>query len=480
MPYKDLLHFISTLEERGQLKRIKTEVDPELEISEITARVLKAGGPALLFEKVKGSDIPVFINCFGTLDRVCLALEVPNLDALEKRWQEVIEADLPSSLWEKLKFLWKLKGWADFLPRPARSGPCKEVIHKEDATLAELPALKCWPQDGGRFLTLPLVFTKDPGIDRQNCGIYRMQIYDAKTAGMHWHPTKGGALHLRKYTELNKPMEVAAVLGADPAITFAAALPLAEGVDEMLMAGFLRQEGVEMVRAETVDLAVPAQAEIVLEGYIQPGESRMEGPFGDHTGYYTPPAPFPVFHLSCLTRRWRPSYQGMIVGRPPQEDHFMGLAMERFLLPLIRLQFPEIKDMHLPWEGAFHNLMIVSIDKRYPGQARKVMHGLWGMLQAAVTKVIVVVEADEEVRDLSTLAFEVLNNIDPERDLEFVMGPVETLDHASRLPMYGSKVGIDATRKWPEEGFFRPWPQKSKMAASVVEAVTRRWKEYGF
>ena len=480
MAYQDLTDFISHLESVGQLKRIKTEVDPELEISEIADRVVKTAGPALLFERVKGSDTQLFINAFGTEERVCSALGISCLDDLGKRFEQLLTSEPPFTNWEKFRFLWKLKDWAGYLPKMVTRARCKEVVLREGFSLGKLPVLKCWPNDGGRFITLPLVFTKDPDTGRQNCGIYRMQVYDHKTTGMHWHPNKGAAQHFRRHQELGKPMEVAVALAADPAVTFAAALPAPEGVDEMMIAGFLRQQAVKMVPAETVGLNVPANAQIVLEGVVDPSQSRREGPFGDHTGYYSLSAQFPVFELQCITHQLNPIYQTTVVGRPPQEDYFLGKAIERAMLPLIRFQFPEIKDIHMPFEGAFHNLLIVAIEKRYPGHARKVIHGLWGLFQAAVTKVIVVVEEDQDIHDLGSLSFEVLNSIDPERDLEFVLGPVDTLDHASRLPMYGSKMGIDATRKWPEEGFTRRWPEKSKMSPHIRELVTNRWKEYGF
>ena len=478
MAYRDLREFISALEGRGDIKRIRAEVDPELEVTEIADRMLREGGPALLFEKVKGHDIPILINAFGSEDRVCLALEVESLKELEKKFELLTNQEMPRGMWEKFRMFLKLKDWAGYLPKTAKDGPCKEVIIKEGASLKDLPILKCWPEDGGRFITLPLVFTKDPGTGRQNCGIYRMQVYDDLTTGMHWHTHKEGNVHMKRYGEMGAKMEVAVALGADPAITFAAALPLPENLDEMVVAGFLRGEGVEMVKAETVDIEVPAHSEIILEGYVDPEEIRMEGPFGDHTGYYTPPAPFPVFHLTCITHRRDPIYHTTIVGRPPKEDNFLGMAMERLLLPLIRWQFPEIKDIHFPFEGIFHNLVIVSIEKRYPGHARKVMHGLWGLGQAMFSKVIVVVE-EEDIRDLGRICWKVLTSIDPQRDFEFVLGPIETLDHASRLPNFGSKVGIDATRKWPEEGFSRPWPKEAVMTQEMADQVTRRWRDYG-
>jgi len=479
MAYRDLRAFIQTLEERGLLKRVTAEVDPILEIAAITDRVSKRGGPALLFENVKGSKIPVLINAFGTEERMNLALGVSSISEIAETLSELLDLKPPESLWEKIKFLPRLKDLASVPPKRVSDGPCKEVILKEEASLESLPILKCWPKDGGRYITFPLVFTKDPETGIRNVGTYRMQVFDGRTTAMHWHAHKGGASHFRKAKRLGKRMEVAVAIGCDPATTFAATLPLPEGVDELLVAGFLRKRPVELVKCETIDLEVPANAEIVLEGYVDPEELRLEGPFGDHTGFYSLPDPYPVFHLTCMTHRRDPIYQTIIVGRPPQEDCWIGGAIERLFLPLMRKQLPEVVDFHMPFEGVFHNLMIVAIDKQYPGHARKVMHAIWGLGQAMFTKVIVVVDRDTDVRDLSQVAWKVLNNIDPERDIEFVLGPVETLDHASRLPLYGSKMGIDGTRKWKEEGFTREWPDEIVMDPEVVKLVEKRWKEYG-
>ncbi|WP_027717761.1 menaquinone biosynthesis decarboxylase [Desulfovirgula thermocuniculi] len=478
MAYKDLRAFLAVLEKRGLLKRISVEVEAELEISEITDRVCKAGGPALLFEKVRGYDIPVLTNTFGSMERMCLALETESLDRLGEELVELFMPEtLPATLWEKIKALPKLAQLASFFPRVVKTGPCKEVIIKDNPSLAELPVLKCWPKDGGPFITLPLVFTKDPVTGRRNVGMYRMQVFDERTTGMHWHIHKGGAEHARRY---EGPMPVAVVIGADPAVVYAATAPLPHGIDEMLLAGFLRKEPVEMVRCETVDLEVPANAEIVLEGYVDPRELRLEGPFGDHTGFYSLPDYYPVFHLTCITRRRHPIYMATVVGRPPMEDAYLGKATERIFLPLIRLQLPEVKDMNMPFEGVFHNCVIVSIKKSYPGQAKKVMCALWGMGLMALTKVIIVVDEKVNVHDLSEVFWQVFNNVDPRRDILIVDGPLDALDHSSPTPHYGSKMGIDATAKGPSEGHPRQWPEEIEMCAEIKELVSRKWSSYGF
>jgi 4-hydroxy-3-polyprenylbenzoate decarboxylase len=479
MAYKDLRHFIKTLEERNLLKRISVEVDPVLEIAEINDRVVKAGGPALLFEKPKGSNFPCVVNLFGSFERMKLALEVQDLDEIGQSMLEFIDFEVPTNLIQKLKQLPKLKRLADFLPKYVKDGPCKDVIIKDEPSLDILPVLKTWPQDGGRFITLPLVFTKDPETGERNCGMYRMQVYDSRTTGMHWHMHKDGARHYRKAEKMGKRLEVAVALGSDPAVIYSATAPLPEGIDEMLLAGFLRQSPVEMVKCETVDLEVPANAEIVIEGYCEPGERRLEGPFGDHTGYYSLPDYFPVFHVTCITHRKGAIYPATIVGKPPMEDCFIAKATERIFLPLIKKQLPEIVDMNLPIEGVFHNLAIVSIDKRYPGHARKVMYALWGMGQMAFTKMIVVVDSWVNVHDLSEVLWRVGNNVDPKRDVVILEGPLDVLEHASALPAFGGKMGIDATKKWPSEGFTRPWPDDIVMSEQIKRLVDERWKEYG-
>jgi len=479
MAYTDLRAFVAALERAGELRRISAEVDPVLEITEIADRVSKGGGPALLFERVKGSTMPVLINAFGSTRRMGLALEVPSLDALAAELQEILDLKPPEGWLGKLKMLPRLQELSSAFPKIVKSGPCKEIVVTDRPSLAELPILQCWPQDAGRYITFPLVFTKDPETGIRNCGTYRMQLFDERTTGMHWHIHKGGAAHHRKAKRRGGRVEVGVAIGADPAVCFAGTLPLPEGVDEMLVAGFLRKQPVELTRCETVDVEVPANAEIVLEGYVDTDELRTEGPFGDHTGFYSLADEYPVFHLTAVTRRRSPLYLTTVVGRPPMEDCYMAAAIEALFMPVLKKQLPEIVDFHMPFVGIFHNLVLVSIDKQYPGHARKVMHALWGLGQAMVTKVIVVVDRGVNVRDYAEVVWKALNHIDPERDIEFVLGPVETLDHASRLPKYGSKMGVDATTKWPEEGFTRPWPDEIVMDPRIKALVDRRWAEYG-
>ncbi len=481
MAYSDLREFIAALEKHGELKRIPFEVDPELEIAAFADRAVKSGGPALLFEKPKGSSIPVFINGFAGLRKMEIALEVDSIEQVARRISEYLEIRTPEGLLDKLKMLPKLAEIGSFFPKIVASGPCKEVVRRKDFSLYEFPILKCWPGDGGRFITLPLVFTRNPETGKRNCGMYRMQVFDERTTGMHWQVHKQGAEHYRRRLQAQGRgrMEVAVAIGADPATMFAATLPLPPDIDEMLMAGFLRGRPVEMVRCETCDLEVPAAAEIVLEGYVELGELRREGPFGDHTGFYSLEDDYPVFHVTCISRRRDPIYSATVVGPPPMEDYYMGKAIERIFLPLMRLQLPEIRDISLPAEGVFHNLMLVSIRKSYPFQARKVMHAIWGMGQAMFTKCIVVVDEDVDVQNPREVAWRALNNIDPERDIEFVLGPVDALDHASRLPGAGSKMGVDATRKWPEEGFTRRWPEALKAPVEVLRRVDELWRKAG-
>jgi len=478
LAYQDLREFIKALEKKRLLQRVKAEVDPKLEITEITDRVCKSGGPALLFENVKGYDMPVLTNAFGSLKRMAMALNTDNLDETGKELLNYLQPpELPNSLMDKLKVLPKLAQISSFLPKKVKSGPCKEVINKENPSLKKLPVLTCWPLDGGPFITLPLVFTKDPETGRRNVGMYRMQVFDERTTGMHWHIHKGAAEHYRKKGE---KMPVAVALGGDPASIYSATAPLPPGIDEMLFAGFLRKEPVEMVPCETVDLEVPARSEIVLEGYVDPVEKRVEGPFGDHTGYYSLADEYPVFHLTCITHRKNPIYPATIVGRPPMEDAYMGKATERIFLPLMQLQLPEIRDINMPPEGVFHNCVIVSIKKTYPGQAQKVMCALWGMGLMMLAKLIIVVDHDVDVQNLSEVMWRVFNNIDPERDTTVVKGPLDALDHSSPLPHYGSKMGIDATRKWPSEGHAREWPEDITMSKEIRDLVDRKWKQYGF
>jgi 4-hydroxy-3-polyprenylbenzoate decarboxylase len=482
MAYADLRDFIRALERENELKRVPFEVDPILEIAEFADRAVKRGGPALLFERPKGSAVPVLINAFASMRRMEIALETASVEDIARRIAEFLEMRMPQGLIDKLKMLPRLAELGAFFPRTVSGGPCKEVIRRDGFSLFDYPILQCWPQDGGRFITFPLVFTRDPESGKRNCGVYRMQVYDDRTTGMHWQTHKHGAEHYRRRLRergKGERMQVAVAIGADPATMYSGILPLPPDLDEMLFAGFLRGKPVEMVPCETCDLEVPANAEIVLEGYVELGELRTEGPFGDHTGFYSLEDDYPVFHVTCITQRRDPIYATTIVGPPPMEDYYMGKAIERIFLPLMRLQLPEIRDISMPAEGIFHNLMLVSIRKSYPGHARKVMHAIWGLGQAMFTKCIVVVDDDVDVQNPREVVWKALNNIDPERDIEFVLGPVDSLDHASRLPNFGSKMGVDATRKWREEGFARPWPDVIRMTPEVKRRVDLLWQRAG-
>jgi len=481
MAYSDLREFIAALEKAGELKRIPFEVDPYLEITEFADRAVKGGGPALLFEKPKGYSVPLLINSLASERRMQIALQVDEFQQIADRISEYLQMQMPQGLLGKLSMLPKLAEMGSFFPKTVSSAPCQEVVLKGDQIdLGRLPVLTCWPQDGGPYITLPMVFTKNPETGKRNCGMYRMQVYDARTTGMHWQAHKQGAEHYRRRFKAGETkMDVAVAIGADPAVMYSAILPLPPDLDEMMIAGFLRKKPVEMVQCLTVDVDVPASAEYVLEGYVEMGERRTEGPFGDHTGYYSLEDEYPVFHLTCLTHRKNPIYATTIVGPPPMEDYYMGKAIERTFLPLMRMQIPEIRDMCLPAEGIFHNLMLVKIRKSYPMQARKVMHAVWGLGQAMFTKCIVVVDEDVDIQNYSEVAWKALNNIDPQRDIEFVTGPIDSLDHASRMINWGSKMGIDATRKWPEEGFTRRWPDVITMSPEIQRKVDDLWKKAG-
>ncbi len=479
MAYKDLREFIELLEKKGLLKRIKTQVSAELEITEIIDRVVKKNGHALLFENVSGSKIPVFANAFGTMERICLALETKELDDIGARIQKLLQFEAPASIWEGIKMLPMVAELSSFPPKHVKSGPCKEVIQKEGFSLDVFPILKCWQGDGGRFITLPLVFTKNPDTGRQNVGMYRMQVYDGKTTGMHWHIHKHGA---RDYADSKNDgkIEVAVAIGADPAIVYSATAPLPDNIDEMMFAGFLRKKNVELIKCETVDLYVPAHSEIVLEGYVDSKERRIEGPFGDHTGYYSLADEFPVFHITCITHRRDPIYHATVVGIPPMEDAYLGKATERIFLPLMKAQLPEIVDINLPVEAVFHNLCIVSIKKRYPGHAKKIMFALWGMGQMMFAKTIIVLDDDVNVQDLREVLWATTTRFDPAKDVTIIdRAPTDTLDHASPLSNLGSKMGIDATRKGVDEGFNREWPEALKMDERVKKKIDGLWRELG-
>jgi len=479
MGYRNLQEFINRLEQAGELVRIKEPVSPHLEITEITDRVCKQGGPALLFEEAAPYGMPVLMNAFGSLKRMRLALEVESLDDIAGELLSFLEAEA-DTLMKKLKLLPKLARLGRMFPKVVSRAPCQEVVYQgEDVDLGQFPVLTCWPGDGGPFITLPVVITLHPETGRRNVGMYRLQVYDARTTGMHWHAHKGGAQHYRVAEARGEPLPVAVALGPDPAVTYAATAPLPEDIDEILFAGFLRGEPVELVPCITQPLAVPAESQIVLEGFVAPRERRREGPFGDHTGYYSLADDYPVLHLTAITRRREAVYPATIVGRPPMEDCFMAKATERIFLPLIQRQLPEIVDLNLPVEGVFHNLAFVSIDKRYPGHARKVMHALWGLGQMMFTKIILVFDKEVDVQDLSQVLWRLGNNVDPKRDTVITEGPVDALDHAAPLPHYGSKMGIDATRKWREEGFTRPWPEVIVMSPEVKDKVDELWPRLG-
>lgn len=482
MAYRNIQEFMKHLETAGELVRIQAQVDPVLEITEIVDRISKQQGPALLFENVKGSKFPILVNAFGSLKRMAWALGVEELDDVAKSVQRLIEIPGGGGGWlDKLKQLPRLMEISRFFPKKVRSAPCQEVVHQGDeVNLNQLPILKCWPQDGGRYITLPLVITKDPETCVQNLGMYRLQIFDEKSTGMHWHIHKDGTRIFQKYKARGEKMEVAVAIGADPATVYASIAPMPPGIDEMIFAGFLRKSPVEVVQAKTVDLLVPAHAEFILEGYVDPEEEfRIEGPFGDHTGYYSLQDEYPVFHVTCITHKVSPVYNATVVGQPPQEDCYFAKATERIFLPLIKMMVSEIVDLNLPFEGVFHNCVIVSIKKEFPGAARKVMHALWGLGQMANSKMIIVVDQDVDVQNLSEVAWKVTNNIDAKRDLVITEGPLDVLDHSSLLPNYGAKLGIDATKKWPEEGHNRVWPDEVVMDHEIKELVTRRWREYG-
>ena len=477
----NLQQFISLLEKNKQLTRISHPVSTHLEIAEIADRIIKKAGPALLFENVKETpSTPVAIGLFGSHERMTLALR-DSPQNIAERIGELIKTQPPETLFGKIQTGMKLLPTIRSLStQTVKSGVCKEVICKgEDVDLNELPALFCWPDDGGKFITLPMVFTHNPNTGKRNVGMYRVQIYDKNTAGMHWQIHKVGAQHHREAQEKQQKIQAAICLGGDPVLPFCAIAPLPEEIDEMMFAGFLRGKPMEMTKCETIDVEVPADCEYVIEGTIDPSESRPEGPFGDHTGYYTPIEDYPVFRVTCITRRKKPVYPATIVGIPPMEDAYLGGAVGTIFKPLVKTQIPELIDMHLPVEACFHNCAIVSIKKRYPNHAYKVMHALWGLGQLMFSKVIIIVDDDVDVHNLSEVLWRVTNNIDPARDVQIVKGPVDSLNHAAPMVGYGSKMGIDATRKWPSEGHTREWPDVVKMDRATAQKVDAMWSKLG-
>ena len=481
MSFKNLKEFISALENAGELKRVEAEVDSYLEITEIADRMSKTHGPALLFEKTRDSNFPLLINAFGSFKRMEMAFNCKSLDDIGTRIESLIKMQPPSGLLEKIKMLLTLKEVADYIPKKVKRAPCQDKIFDSNSDLLDLlPILTCWPSDGGPFITLPIVITKDPETGVQNLGMYRMHKYDRKTTGMHWQYNKDGTRHFDKYKNMGQRMEVAVALGGSPAVTYAASAPLPPDIDELMLAGFLNSGSVETVNGHTVDLYVPAESDFVIEGYVDPDEERIEGPFGDHTGFYSAADMYPVFHVTCITCRNDAVYPATIVGKPPMEDCYMAKATERIFLPVIRMILPEIKDIELPIEGVFHNCALVKIDKKYPAQAKKVINALWGLGQFSSTKFIAVFDKDLDLRDSSTVLWKLLNNVDPGRDLIFSQGPLDALDHSASYANFGGKMGIDATRKTREEGMGREWPEEIVMSDEIKALVDRRWKEYGF
>ncbi len=531
MAFYDLREFIDALESRGMLKRIKTPVDCNLEITEITDRVSKMEGDknvALLFENVKGYDMPVLMNAFGSMERLALAFGVNDIEEIPNELREILR--LPYiSLQNKMDLIHIIptaKRAINF-PKYVKKAPCQEVVITDNPSLDKFPILKCWPQDGGPFITLPLVFTRNPKTGKRNVGMYRLQKYDSNTTGMHWHLHKDGASNYRAYKEMGKDkievavaigtdpvityaataplprdidemvfadgasnyraykemgkdkIEVAVAIGTDPVITYAATAPLPRDIDEMVFAGFLRKKSVEMVKCKTVDVEVPACSEIVLEGYVNIGETRREGPFGDHTGYYSLADDYPVFHITCITHRKNPIYSATIVGKPPMEDCFLAKATERIFLPLLQQTLPEIRDINFPLEGVFHDCVMVSIKKTYPQQAKKIMHAIWGMGQMMFTKMIIVVDEHVDVQNEKEVWWRVFNNIDAKHDIVMVDGPLDALDHSSPMAKWGTKVGIDATKTWPEEGHTREWPDEINMSDDIKKLVDAKWQELG-
>jgi len=518
MPAESFAEFLAELEREGELSRVKARVSPVLEIPAIADRMSKSpaphghneldrsaaanlGGKALLFENVEGSDIPVAINTFGSYWRVNKALGTASLATLAERVQQLVKPEIPSTLLEKMKRLPDLMKMASFPPKSVRSGICQQVVLEgEKADLTRLPLIQCWPLDGnldsgqvfdraaaagvtergtGRYITFGGIFTKDPETGDRNIGMYRVQLFGPRKCAMHWHMHHDGARHFRRYQAGGQKMPLAVVLGGEPVLPYAATAPLPPGIEELLFAGFLNGRGIELVPCRTIDLEVPANAEIVIEGYVDPEEKLMEGPFGDHTGFYSLADWYPAYHVTAITHRRNPVYPTTVVGKPPMEDYYLGKATERVFLPLLRMIVPDILDYSLPISGVFHNCAFVKIRKEYPFQARRVMHAIWGAGQMSFTKFIVVVDEHVNVHDEQDVLFHLFSNCDPRRDSEFVNGPHDILDHASPEMGAGSKIGFDATVKWPAEGKVRPWPMELAFDEPTRELIDKRWKEYG-
>ncbi len=476
----DLKSLIKLWEGKGALKRISHPVNRDLEVTEICRRVFERKGPALLFENVRDARFPLMVNTFGTWERVWDTFGVNSEKELIGRIEPLLDMGPPTGLLDKARTLWKLKDLAGIFPKSVRKGACqRQVIEGSDVNLDLFPIMKSWPDDAGRFITLPVVVTKDPYTGRQNLGMYRMQVIDQKRTAMHWHPAKGGDVHHRRSRESGKRLEAACAIGCEPAVIYSATAPLPPDINELLLAGLLMDRPVETVKCRTIDVEVPAESQIVLEGYIDENETFIEGPFGDHTGYYAPERAFPIFNVNAITLNENPVYTSTAVGWPPFEDALIGKLTERLFLPLMKFVLPEIVDVELPVAGLFHNFVFVSIDKRYPGQAYKVMDSLWGMGQMSTAKVIVVFDRDVNVHDMEEVVFHLGSNIDPVRDVVIKKGPTDILDHASLHEGFGGKMGIDATRKLTEEGLTRPWPARAIMDEDTVKGIDAVWSQLG-
>ncbi len=515
MAYENLQDFLKALEAAGELRHVRTAVDPVLEVAEIADRVSKSpdregnypgsgggdngsGAPfgsrnpkhgtsainqALLFESVRGSDMPLSINTFGSYKRMHMALGCESFDELAGKIAELTKPEVPAGIWNKVKKGIDFLKIGSYMPKVRGSGNgaiCQEVVLTETADLTKLPIIQCWPEDGGKYITFGQVVTKHPETGARNLGMYRVQLFGPKTTAMHWHPHHDGARHYRAWAKLGKACPLAITLGGESVLPYAATAPLPPGIDEHMFAGFLQGRGLDLVPCRTIPLEVSANAEIVIEGYVDPRQTILEGPFGDHTGFYSLAGQFPVFTVTAITHRKSPVYPTTIVGKPPQEDYYLGKATERLFLPLLKIIVPDVVDYDLPMFGVFHSCAFIKIKKEYPYHARKVMSAIWGAGQMAWTKMIVVVDEDVDVHSVDDVMFHVAGNVDPKRDIMLVDGPLDILDHAAPYEGAGSKMGIDATKKWPGEGQVRDWPNEIKMDAGTVEKVTRRWKEYGF
>lgn len=480
MAFESLSEFLSYLRKKNELHEIAEPLSCELEIAEIAGRVMKRGGPALLFTRVRESTVPLAVNLFGSERRIAWAMGVESVEDKARELAELLATPPPESLIDKIKMIPMLARLGGFAPARVSSAPVQEIVETESPDVLALPVLKCWPKDGGRYITMGPTVTVDPETGKRNVGLYRVQVIDGRTLVMHWQTQKGGRSHFEAYRRLGKKMPVSIVLGGDPATMLSGACPLPPDIDEYLFAGFLRGVAVKLVACKTIPLDVPANADAVIEGWIDPAEPLVtEGPFGEHTGHYSLEDKYPRLHVTAVCRRHDAVYPATVVGRPPMEDAWIGKAVERLFMPIVRKVLPEIVDMNLPAEGGFHNFALVSIRKTYPGQAQKVMHALWGLGQLMFSKVIIVFDDDVNVQDPASAFWRAGNFIDPKRDTTFVRGPIDTLDFASDRRDIGWKAGIDATRKWPEEGFARPWPDEVEMTADVKKKIDALWPKLG-